>query len=269
MNGLCPSIELIAVSWRSPRTIERSAASWQKLGTSLVQGRRIWFQEINESDYLLAAGRGCVAVGSTQNVGLGAAFVELVRSSEAEYLLFLECDWLLTGKNPNDHLRAAVQLIQSGGADVVRLRSIRRPGWPVNSIVLKGRELDSPEHLLQSCFWRRRPDRTFPSSIERVERCGEAWYIAEAACASWTNNAFIAKRSLLSRVVERSETSGLPLEAAINEWWPRESSRVAQGRGLFSHRRWDGPSASFSLKKEFMLEAKLRLPASIYQALRG
>ncbi len=261
-------LALFALSWRSPQTTERALRSWSRLDRALVGERSIWYQGISDSDRQQAARYGFTALGSSDNVGLGEAYRQCLDRCSTEYATFLECDWVLTGHHPERHLRDALGLIAGGSVDVMRLRSRRRPGWPLNTVIARGRERDHPSWLLESAYWTLRPDKRFPGEIRRIFTSKEHWYLARSANAAWTNNPHMARSEFLRSVAERSGRKGAELEPEVNSWWGDSDLTVGQGRGLFTHERVDGPSELSTLRRKFVLNLKRTLPTGAYQALR-
>ena len=186
----------------------------------------------------MEAAGGCQVIGSGENIGIGPAYRALVEAATTEFILFLECDWRLTGDSPVEHVEAALSLIRRGSADVVRLRSRTRPGWPVNETQFQNRELSYPRWLLGSALYEPRPERLFPGLI----RDEEGWLLASSQYANWTNNPHLARRSfVVDHVLPWCGEAGIQLEGLIDEYWDNGGFKVAQGRGLFTHERLDGP----------------------------
>lgn len=258
------SVALLALSWASPRTTEMAMRSWRRLGHPAIAQRLVWYQQIDDNCVQQARHHGFEAIGTSSNVGISAAYAALLERTKCDYACFLECDWILTARRPDDHFAAALELARTG-TDVVRLRSRTRPGWPLNTIVVRGAEETQPQWTLETCYWMRRPDRRFPQ-ISTTEIGSDSFFVTASSFASWTNNPHLAATPLLQSILERS--GGQELEPAVNEWWAESDLTVAQGRGLFTHQRVDGPSARSGPVQRLKLNIKRAMPAAIYQALR-
>lgn len=235
---------LAALSWRSPRTITQSLASWDVLATtrSCVQ-RLAYVQEQDTADVQAVRRHGFEAVGDANNIGIGPAYRELLDRATGEFFVFLECDWRLTRhRDAVAHLQRAAWLIQQDEVQLVRLRSRRRPGWPINPSQLQNRELAHPYWLLDMSLWEPRPERIYPEHLTRLDALGERWVVAAAQHAGWTNNPHIARTDWLREHVRPFTTGpGTAFEGLIDAHWSSLPIRVAQGRGLFTHDRVDGP----------------------------
>jgi hypothetical protein len=239
-----PSFTIAALSWASPATTARSLASWAPLYNSGACAERlIYFQERTELETALARQHSFEPLGDSQNVGIAPAYRKMLDRAQGSHFIFLECDWrLVHASRAARHARAALDLIESQEAAVVRLRSRTRPGWPVNPSQLQNKELTYPYWLLDSTFWEPHPERIFPNHLRRLEVGGEDWVLAPARYAGWTNNPHVARVDwLVEHVRPFTRESGKVFEGVIDAHWRELPVDVAQGRGLFTHSRIDGP----------------------------
>ena len=235
---------IAALSWASPATTARCLASWRPLSGAEACGQRlIYFQERTEHDSRLARSHGFEPLGDANNIGIGPAYRAMLDQAICPYLIFLECDWRLTHRDHAlSHVRAAINVIASEQAALVRLRSRARPGWPVNPSQLQNKELTYPYWLLDSAYWEPRPERIFPEQLRRTEHAGEDWILAPARYAGWTNNPHVVGVEWLEKHVRPfMGGTGKAFEGLIDDYWKTLPIHVAQGRGLFTHTRIDGP----------------------------
>jgi hypothetical protein len=242
-------------------------ASWRTLPAELIGERLVYYQEISSADRAQARRHGFDALGDGGNTGLGRAYLELVRACTTEYLIFLECDFRLTARSPAHHLKASLEILKRGDVDLVRMRSARRPGWPVNSIVLKGSELDHDSALLDSCYWYRQPAKLFPTQLTTVAARGDVFTVTSSRYAHWNTNPALIRRELLLRRLEACSSLEV-VEQAMNVGWSEAGLVVGQGRGLFTHRRVDGPAARSTPVRRLALQVKRLMPATIYAFAR-
>ena len=167
--------------------------------------------------------------------------MRLLEASTQEYSLFLECDWRLVSHRSRSILTDAMAILERGSADVIRLRSRSNPGNPLWFLEHQNHELDHPASVLDSVYWERHPDRIF-EQVTRLDDLRHSWYCAPAAYAGWTNNPHLARTDWLRDVLGPfSDAGGIGLEHTIEAWWASQPYRVAQGPGLFTHDRRDGP----------------------------
>lgn len=229
------------LTWRSPRTLQRSLSSYRKRGLDrLLHQRLVLVQEGGGEEAEIARSFGWEAIVEDTNIGIGPAYARLVGCASAELFLFLECDWLLT-EDPRRQMAASADLIMLGKAEVVRLRSTRRPGFPLGMLRFQNRENLHPEWLIESVFYDPQPWRSFHGLIRRVVQGGVEFAMAGTAHAAWTNNPHLVSTSFVRRLLgECGERLG-NLESAIADQWGEMDVQVAHAPGLFTHHRVDGP----------------------------
>jgi hypothetical protein len=256
-----PRFTLAALSWASPRTTARSLTSWAPLARSdLCAQRLIYFQERTPLDDRLAAEHGFEPFGDDENIGIGPAYRRLIDRATADHFLYLECDWKALDPRGAVHHVAAAQRVLDDGIAVVRLRSRRRPGWPVNPSTMQNRELEYPYWLLEMAFWEPRPDEVYPSLISRRRIAGEDWLVAKARFAGWTNNPHLARTAFLrTNVRPFTFGTGRELEGLIDRYWEQLEIDVAQGDGAFTHARVDGPGYRCAANRKAWDFLRLRL----------
>lgn len=238
------TLTVATLSWASPITAARSFDSWIPLLESrFVVQRLAYFQELRDVDVQLARRYGFEVLGDGRNIGIGPAYRALLDRAAGSHFLFLECDWRLLERPWSlEHVQSAMGLVDEGVASVVRLRSRSRPGWPINPAQLQNRELTYPYWLLDSALWEPAPERIFPQFIERIDFDGEDWLLANTPYAGWSNNPHVAHVEWLRANVRPFTTQpGKAFEGVIDDHWRLLPDRVAQGRGVFTHDRIDGP----------------------------
>lgn len=236
-------VTLAVLTWNSPATLEQTLNSYSKFLLPAARELLVYCQELNDAEVAIAERWGARTLGSTENVGIALAYRELRSVAAQPFLLFLECDWRLTSRRVTSVLGDAVRLLEDRLADIVRLRSRRNPGTPIWFLEYQNRELEHPAAVLDSVLWERRPDRVFPEHVERLAGLRHPWYRCSARYAGWTNNPHMARTDWLGEVLDPfSDAAGIQLEHDIETWWSGQTYRVAQGPGLFTHDRRDGPN---------------------------
>lgn len=201
----------------------------------------MFIQEAGAEESALARARGWCSIESEANVGIGAAYAKLLDSVTSEYFLFLECDWVLE-EPAHEQITASLELLESGGADLVRLRSTRRPGFPLGVLRFQNREHLHPEWLLESCFYEPTPWTVFPTAISEIRVRGTSFAVSTSTHAAWTNNPHLASADFLRNFVDPTAAPVGNLETTLAQRWAELRPTVAQAPGLFSHRRLDGPA---------------------------
>eukprot|EP00299_Pterocystis_sp_00344_P017748 c8895_g1_i1.p1 GENE.c8895_g1_i1~~c8895_g1_i1.p1 ORF type:complete len:234 (-),score=65.30 c8895_g1_i1:60-761(-) len=193
--------------------------------------------------------------GSPVNIKLHNAFDELVLNATTEFVLFLEKDWELI--EPRDivleQLDAAISLVSSGVADVVRLRSRDHPGpdfyaketYQGNEEAVFSRQ---PNLLCNFHHWIKNPDERWPFAFQKCYD-SPVFYCLRALYCNWTNNPVVFRRqwwidnmSQWARYpnLERRYTNFENLLNNIPKSWNVQPYTVAVGRGLFYHHEIDG-----------------------------
>jgi hypothetical protein len=237
------------LSWRSPSTLKNSLSSYQKNGLfECADEILIFFNEISSKDEKIANKYKLNYMGASQNLGIGKALEVLVTQSKCDYVLFLEEDWVLI-ENPEitqKRIKTAINLLEEGRADVVRLRHRLKYGDPLYTIIFKGDELKTPEYLFESIHWIDDPENKFPQFISKLSINDEEWFLSSAHYGCYTNNPCIYRREFLkNNVLPFTFGDGLALEEDIQPWWRDQDFKIIQGPGLFEHRRLDRNNIRF------------------------
>lgn len=219
------------LSWRSPKTLENTLNSYRSLGLDkLDDDKVIFFQDISNDDEIIAYKYGYYPMGAFSNIGIAEAYKSLLEYAGGDTFLFLENDWELI-QDPVLQITEARTLLRHGKADVVRLRSRAKPGWPLWSSQFAGHEMQSPSHLLDAVHWRENPEHLGP-----IEKDG-MWYKTTAQFANWTNNPTMFRTQWLKDKIAKRMTNDI--EQDLQPWWEQQDFIVAQGEGLFTHNRID------------------------------
>lgn len=222
------------LSWGYRETLRNTLKSYKEKGLyDLDDDHIIFFQEITSEDEEIAILNGWYYYGTDKNIGIADAYKWLVENANGETFLFLENDWKLI-----EPASAAIAdgrfLLSSNQADIIRYRHRDKPGEPLWTRQFQGNEQERLTHLLDSVHW------TDPSllyhGVHKQTLYGRPWYITDAGHANWTNNPHMAYTKFLKDNVlpHMGSKDG---ERDIQSWWERQSFKVAQGTGLFTHER--------------------------------
>lgn len=232
------TLTIALLSWNSHTTLINTLDSYGYHGLDkLADQKVIFFQEIGEKDRAIADIYGYDAIGSPNNIGIGAAYKQLVDFTTSDLFLFLENDWLLIEKPLTTIQQSSLWLSKApvtfilNNADVVRLRHRRNPGEPLWTRQFMGNEESRPEHLLDSIHW------TNPDKFDHVYHAYDNWYCTDAKHANWTNNPTMFRTEWLRQNIVPRLTGDI--EKAIQPWWATQTFKVVQGDGLFTHMRLD------------------------------
>ena len=227
------------LSWGAHQTLRSTLESYRRYGLdTLDEDRLIFFQEISSEDHDIAEEFGYEVLGASQNIGIAAAYQYLVEYASGDLFLFLENDWELVESEPTHQIIAAQELLYAGVSDLVRLRHRTNPGDPLWTRQFAGREYERPTHLLDAVHWSEDPESLGLEAIRVFSGKEQTFYRTTARNANWTNNPHLAPTKFLKDNVLPRIANG-DLEGDIQGWWEQQDFLVAQGDGLFTHRRLD------------------------------
>ena len=240
MEKLPISVGILA--WKSGQTLVNTLHSYYLNGLlEIANDVTIFFQEISEEDREIAHHFGVDYIGSSHNIGIGRAFIELAKHAQTDNILFLEHDWKLIEDSYTTYQRlySGLNLIQDG-YHFVRYRHRKTPGFPLfTQRVYQGNELNHYDHemdlvsphLLDSIHWLEFPELDFP---DKIQKYGE-YFTTTSRWGNWTNNPGLFDTQFYIDTVEPFAGGGIDLEGKIGGWWARQDYKVAHGEGLFKH----------------------------------
>jgi len=261
------------LSWRAPRTIDNTLSQYGDFKSYFAEFRA-FFQECSSDDEAVALKYGVDYIGRRDNVGIQAGMRWVVENLRSEIVLYLENDFnLLVGAGEAaGELKKALEWICRGDVDIVRLRSLFRPGEPCGdpekySSVYLPKDVDPrfehPERLgrgnaivrlfrpfkcrriaARSAYVERAPEKRFP----RIFRRDDIGLITTSSHLNWTNNPVLIRRDLFLRIADYADahpshrTVGgfQDFEKPLNcRWWRAQRFRIGLTDGIFTHNRID------------------------------
>lgn len=272
-------IGIAVLSWRSPETIKNSLQTYTRNDfLSMFEDVVLCFQEISDHDRALAKEAGIRHVGKERNEGIMAGFRFAYDSLKTDYIIVLENDCLLRENREVSYQRLTecLELLQTGKADLARVRSRYHPGPPIRAASEYSRFhtiheqakgwADSEELCEDSSFvrWLRRlarplkarkwigrsvyieehPERKHPEYISRI---GDT-FIVDSSVLPWTNQPTLVPRALLGELLDfadahpssRTVNGFQDFEKSLNcAYWRNKHYRIAVSLGIFSHQRLD------------------------------
>lgn len=243
MKKLPLSIGILA--WNSGQTLVNTLTSYYYSGLlSLTDDIKLFFQEFNDDDRRIAEHFKIDYIPSKTNIGIGKAFIELVKSAKHENFLILEHDWKLI-ENPEttfNRLKNGIEFLDRG-TSTIRFRHRKEPGYPHFSekYMNVGWDYIDPwietksSHLLDCIHWIENPEQQFPEKISKVDFLGENYYVADSEVSNWTNNPGLFKTEFFQQILTQFPGEGIDLEKNISYWWARQNFTCAHGEGLFKH----------------------------------
>ena len=260
MSDLTPRRGLGILAWRN---LDRLAANLEGYAAAglpdLFAERVIYFQEIGDAHRALADRYGYRAEGGTANLGILGGFKALAEATQSEVLLLLEDDLPLveSAGEVRRQVDGATDLLLSGRAQAVRLRSRRLPGekfqaarkyrryhgaGPLPALRRALRPAKARRVAGGAPYVREKADRAHRGLIDRAD---DGTYLVSAACLPWTNQSVMVRRDFfLDRIVAHAEAN--PSRRRVNgfpdiekEWnapvWRKSGWTVGVPEGLFTH----------------------------------
>ncbi len=272
-------IGIAVLSWRSPETIRNSLRTYLENDfLSLFEDVVLCFQEISAPDRALADDLQIRYVGKPHNAGIMAGFRLAYESIQTEYVIVLENDCLLreSRETAYQRLTESLALLQSGAADLARVRSRFHPGPPIraaseysrfytieqqalgwaNSEQLSTadpwvrclrrllRPLKARKWIGRSVYIEEHPELKHPKYIHKI---GDS-FIVDSSVLPWTNQPTLVSRAFLGDLLDFADRH--PSSRTVNGFqdfeknlncahWQKKHYQIAVSPGIFSHQRLD------------------------------
>lgn len=250
------------LSWRAPKTLEKSLQSYENLGfKELFNEVKIIFQEVSEEDKKLAIKYGYEFVGTENNLGIQKGHQLIFENLNTDYILVLENDNPIVENEEimKERLFKSVELIKNNEIDIMRLRH----RWLFGENFSLGKylsyyniqnlhekyifnELDinkkhkflkflkraiRPSKAIRrigyGLYFEKEPDKIFPKYVKKVE---EEIFLVSSEVMNWTNQSILLKKDLYGNLLEyayqnpssRTANGFQDLEKPLNCNWWRK-----------------------------------------------
>jgi len=238
-------ISIVILSWKSHKTLHNTLTSYKEKGLlNLTDDVTIFFQEMSDTDLAICEEFQINVIGSSSNIGIGKAFEELFKNAKYETVLALENDWVIEipyGGEVHDILQTSREGLIGGAVDFIRLRHNKVPGAPLYTAQFHGREMDSPEHLIEQVhFLGKGLSTKFPGIFRYTDQGPAQFIIGDSEYSNYSNNPFMCtKKFYLDNVAPYSGVAG-ENETLIRDSWMSGGYKVAFNiPGIFTHKRLD------------------------------
>ena len=245
-------ITLAILSYKSPLTIKNTLESYRKNGLLDLVNTIIYFQEITDENKALAKEYNIVYMGTSANIGIDRAFMELVNATKTPYMIYAECDFELIHNKEETYkvLDDTINLIKNDNVSLIKLRDKENPGVPnYASDIFKEQYLNNQENFpykIEAFSFLDNPEKVYPN-IYTTKQYNYKWYILSSIHSVWSNQTFIAKVDWLKKVPleiikknlnnnsdnKFSKLENIMLDPSIVPY------NVATSIGLFKHNRLD------------------------------
>ena len=252
------------LSWKARQTLRKTLESYSRARLADNAGEfKVFFNEIADEDRALAAEFGVECVGDQRNLGIWGGMDACARALSGDVILLLQndCPVVATPEETARCLKEGVELIRSGGADMIRLRHRFNQGdgisfrrfygyWPVHELDPRASRYFDPQlpadigvdtlrrrfmRLVRPLGARRRviaaihleahPERVYPKWISRV---GD-FFVVDSEIVNFSEQPLLISKELYLSLSDwcrghprHRRINGAPvMEHALNSVWWR------------------------------------------------
>jgi hypothetical protein len=276
-GGEFKNITIAILSWKAPQTIRNTLESYKQNNLLGLVKSLIYIQERTEEEEAVAAEYGIQKVlGTSENVGVLNAFIEMMRAVDTPYVIFAEDDFALLHDESKVRgvLADCMKLCSEKGVKYIRLRDRKNPGEPLYSRL----ELDVDDSKLEAHDYKDfpykaemvhfldNPDQMLPDIFTAVNppEFNYTWYLCDFTHSNWSSNIYMADMELIKNtILPILETSTNSTSTNFDKYHsierilvPTENKQkldgiiLATGEGLFTHHRLDGVSQEKKMARE-------------------
>lgn len=256
-------ITLAILTWNSPKTLKNTLESYKKNGLLNMVTPMIYFQERTPEDDAIARSYGITKVlGTSKNVGVLEAFIDIVNNVKTPYFIMAEVDFVLVNHEEKTRkvLDDCIHLMMEKDVKYVRLRDRKNPGKPLHSrsqIPVSDDKLEDYDyngyiHLPEIVHFIEHPDEKVPDVFTTVKppEFNYKWYLCDFADYHWSTNAYIAQTKFLKDIIlpilEKYTNTDDKYNGIETVMWLKGNNseklhgyKLATGEGLFKHARLD------------------------------
>ena len=262
------NLSLIIITWKNPDKLTQTLQSFEEQSLfSLIDDCLLVSQETTDIERRLARKHGLSIVEHKENIGIEGAWRSGLEHAKHNYCLVMEndCPLIEEFETTSEQLSHAITLLSSNRAQVVRLRSRRKPGakfynvekysryftvegskcsW-LQQAILALRRIIRPykaKRLIGSSIYAIKNPQERHHSITRIQ---DDTFLVSSAELNWTNQSVMINKqfmteTLLSRVASHPSSRALngfqDIERALNcKWWRQQRYVIAVTQGLFTH----------------------------------
>ena len=261
--GNLKDITLVILTWKSPKTLKNTLDSYKKNGLIDMVTPMIYFQERTAADDELAKKYGIDRVlGTSENVGVLKAFIDIVKHVKTRYFILAEVDFMLVNNEAKTRkvLDDCIKLMKEEDVKYVRLRDRKNPGKPLHSrimIPVDDSELENYDyngyiHLAEIVHFIEHPDKKVPDVFKKLQppAYNYNWYTCDFKDYHWSTNAYMADTKFLREVIlpilkKHAKTDDKYNGIEMIMWVNTNNNdklhgyKLATGEGLFKHIRLD------------------------------
>ena len=179
-----------------------------------------------------------------ENTRMAGGIDLIQKEAKYDYILFLECDFRVCLKKENLYslLTHTLELLNNG-IDIVRLRSLKQPGHPIQHNLYKSsfdkNNAECMSQLYLVTHFLENPEIVFPDYIKRLNT-RNLTYLMSSKHACYTNNPHIVSKTFYNKYIKPHVIYGATLESQIGFVWSKFDHKICLTEGCFTHLRMDG-----------------------------
>lgn len=183
------------------------------------------------------------------NTKMAGAINRIWELSKHSKMMFLECDFVIC-ENTNkikSILTHANYCLNNRSMDMVRLRSLKNPGHPIQHNLFKEHHKNknwknNKDILRQSNYitnYSTTPELDYPDLITKISSNPICYMMSSKYCV-YTNNPHITTKTFYTEKIKPYVEFGSILEDKIDQNWHFNDYKILITEGIFKHNRLDG-----------------------------
>lgn len=194
---------------------------------------------------------GIRCVNEPVNSWMQGGIKRVFNESKYENVLFTENDFRIhDSKYMKEIIEKSIKYLDSDEIDMVRIRSLKNPGHPLQIPVSlyedlinnnKNRINDYIKDIHYSCHFLENPDNIYSEYIKKFD--GAIPFLMSSKNCCYTNNCFITTKRFFKNSLDQYANINNPhFEPGVGEDWYKNNYKIGISVGFLTHVRIDGHS---------------------------
>ena len=262
------NLSLVIITWKNADKLELTLQSFLDGGLlEMVDDCILVSQETTNKERQIAKKFGLSIIEHETNLGIEGAWRSGLQHAKHAYCLMMEndCPLIESPHTTYEQLINAVSLLETGKANMVRLRSMKKPGAKFYNIEKYSRYFEAKDKhyrfldkvilFLRRMLRSSKAKRLSGSSVyaiknpqnrhRNIQKIENNTYLVPSSILNWTNQSVMIEKqfmvdTLLARVSEYPSSRALngfqDIERSLNSrWWRKQNYMIAVTPGLFTH----------------------------------
>lgn len=235
------------LTYSSPITLHNTLESYKESGLlDIIDDIYCVIQPSSKSEQELAVCEyyGIRSILEEDNGMMAWGIKRVYTEAKHDYVLFLENDFrcLYTKDTQKKILEYSIDVLSRGEADIIRLRSLKRAGHPIQAKSFIGKENDKiySSQLYLCTHYLDHPEKDYPEYISLKQEDPMVYMMSSKNCV-YTNNPAITSKAFFTENILPYIEFGKELEPQIDvDWREKYNHRIYITQGIFTHVRLDG-----------------------------